>query len=307
MLLLYNTLLSHKERRGYMRRVFIFFLVILGLAMPAYLTSSSVNIRTHSPKAGFSYVAPALDKSVNILLRCPYVRDLLSEIQKDGPIYLDFKPLGKNAANAMWQSNTRYIVVNSSNKRGIPDTVRSILFEMHNAHKQKAFAKIDEKASHKQLSKEMYVQAIEHQEHQNALQTKNVIDWGIRNNFFPKESEWPIFTNFEDHYKLQQLSGHSDFIAHVYDILNPQGKHTSYRGTLVLTHLTDHEKKVYMNFLALKNTIEHGSPKEKEQARQVLMQTYANMHFHQGQELALLHDTFQSSPIYNNLFGPHYA
>jgi hypothetical protein len=211
-----------------MKKAIIFFLAIsaffgnLSLLYPISETTTSPT---------FATVPPPLQNAANILLACPQARNLLSEIQKEGPINLAFLPMGSNASNAMWKPDTRQIVINSSKKREIYDLIRSILFEMHNASSKNQFYEINKNAKKGFLSKKAYIRTIEYIEHQNALKTKNMIEWGIKNHYFPKKTRWSVCADFEEHYKLQQQSGHSSFIASVYDYINGEGKKPSVLGT----------------------------------------------------------------------------
>lgn len=265
----------------------LFILISAFLAIPKMVHSQM----RKTPKGNFAHVPASLNQPVQILLRCPPVRELLAKIEKEGPIGLSFSPLGENAANAMWRDDIRQIIINSSKRRGIPQFIRSILFEMHNAASRSHLYQVDLKARKAEITKEDYVRAIEKLEHQNALQTKELINWGIKEGYFPPESAWNILTDFEDHYKVQQLSGHSQFIATVYDSLNSRGKAQTFRGTIAMAHLSSQDKEEMLHLLSIKDKLEYGSILDKQKAKSLLEVAYAK---NNTQELALL----------NKIFGP---
>ncbi|MCB1181293.1 MAG: hypothetical protein KDK55_04650 [Chlamydiia bacterium] len=279
-----------------MKKMFTIFLVIFGiLVFPkiySYTTKGGENISKE--KVSFSQVPQALEKPVQILLSCPPAKELLSHLQLQGNIELVYFPFGENGSNAMWRGDSRKIIINSSKSNSIPIFLRSILFEMHNASSHDQFIQLDSMARHNQIDKENYVQRVEQIEHQNALKTMTLINWAIQNHYFPRTTRWNIVRNFEDHYRVQQLTGHAQFIAKVYDQLNHCGQRAPYKGTIQVHLFSRTQKQQMLTFLSLKDQLENGSAHEKSLAKETLLS------LGRTSDASLFRHVFRDTKFYND-------
>lgn len=153
---------------------------------------------------------PKLKNTLTTIQKVKSAEVLIEEVLKDGPLTI------KNDVDfpfeAYWDTTTRTIGVTDTGSR-----IHSILFELHNASTQKDFDRYNTLAIEKKIGKEDYVRAIEQIEYQNTRKTATIIDEGIRLGFFPKESQAYYYSNFEDHLCHQKLTGHSAWIAGIYD------------------------------------------------------------------------------------------
>ena len=198
----------------------------------------------------FANYPKSLEGPIQRLLAFEKAEAVLDQAQKQGGISVRLAPFSVSTSNAMWRPDNRTIVLNSRRDRNEGEIIRSILFEMHNAKNHHKFEKLDRLARGGHIDKEAYVREIEWLEHQNALETKRILDDAMAMGAYPNTVFWPIHEEFEAHYKLQQLAGHSQFIAQVYDTLNPKGKHTKFKGTIPFNSLSKKQKQEYLVYLS---------------------------------------------------------
>jgi len=110
---------------------------------------------------------------------------------------------------------------------------------------------------HGKISKEEYVESVERMEHENALNCSILLEKGIRQGVFSASARWPIFHNFDDHYKLQQIKEHSLWLAKSYDRLAPASstkRNVAYVGTI--PKLSAQDKQDVIRYLRIKNNLE---------------------------------------------------
>ncbi|MCH9626512.1 MAG: hypothetical protein S4CHLAM2_01340 [Chlamydiales bacterium] len=161
-----------------------------------------------------SDLAPA----VQAIYRFPEGRQLLEQVEKEGPlrVYMD---RFNSQSGAMWVGCDRSIVINANHKRSYGEKLRSILFELHNAKTDKTFEYYDQRAERGEISRAEYIETIEWLEYQNARNTADLICKAIQQGYFPRESYWPIASDFHAHLEMQKYSGHSAQIAAIYDAI----------------------------------------------------------------------------------------
>lgn len=113
----------------------------------------------------------------------------------------------------------RKIVINAKFGMDTARVIHSILFELQNAASSAKLNELTMTAARGEIEKGAFVERIEWIEHQNALKTKHLLEKGIALGIFPVSSRWQVPESFADHLSMQQMSGHSDFIARKFDIL----------------------------------------------------------------------------------------
>ncbi len=150
--------------------------------------------------------------------KSPEVRQLMSEIEREGPIHIiaDTKPLSKEFG-AFWDCEQRLICVNVTPKRTEGELIGSILFEMHNALSDRQFQRLDELASRGQIDRDSYVRKMEYLEFQHSHKAAALAQAGIEKGIFPRDARLYTYPTFEEHFRMQQIGGHSYWIAKNYD------------------------------------------------------------------------------------------
>lgn len=217
------------------------------------LTLSSTTHASLPRPQSFLAVPRSLQEATKQLLGLSEARQLLGELQREGEIVLKSVPLGQSESDAMWLGGERVIVVNTSRLRSTGEKLSAILFEMQNARAHQKFLRLDALAIAGELSKEKYVEAIERLEHENALRTARLLEAGIAAGIYPSDAHWAVLRDFEDHYRLQQIMGHSDQIGKIYNHLNGSGRQQRYIGTVADLHtLTTSQRELLLQELAHK-------------------------------------------------------
>lgn len=154
------------------------------------------------------------------ILKIPEARELVEEIQNEGPISIE---RNDNALSqqfgAFWDEDNRIIFVNESSHRSEGDLIGSILFELHNAAVNSKLDHYDSLAASDRISREDYVESIERIEYENSKKAAEIADKGIRSGILPRSARLPTYRNFEEHYHYQKIGGHSAWISKNYDLL----------------------------------------------------------------------------------------
>jgi hypothetical protein len=164
--------------------------------------------------------APQLQKYFNTLQKLPEVKELMTTIQKDGPVRI--APSNRFLAQefgAFWDPDNRIISVSLDSNTSEGEIISAILFEMHNASVNSKLNHLDELAMDGKISKESYVRGIENLEYINSKNAAKIADKGIALGIFPKSTYMMTYNNFEEHYYYQKVGGHSACIAKNYDML----------------------------------------------------------------------------------------
>jgi hypothetical protein len=185
-----------------MKKVILSFLVLCTLSGPLMAYPS------HPPQ---------VTSPVQMLYRLKESQQLLNQVEAAGPITIEWATLG--TVNAMWVPEQRIIYLDMSKRRTPGNVTISILFELHNALNQSKFDYYDQMVRQGTISRKDYITAVEQIEYNNALQTMRILEKGVQRGIFPPDAHWPIAPTFQEHYRVQIESGHSQLIGYVYDNL----------------------------------------------------------------------------------------
>ena len=156
---------------------------------------------------------------------------LINEALQGGPINVDLSFKGM-PFEAMWESSTRKIVIDGRANTDQGKLLCHLLFELHNAVSESKYQELYERALNDMIDCDSYVEAVEKIEHENMIKTVAILEKGISNGVFPLSGRWEIIYDFPIHYKIQQLTGHSLFIAKEYREMSRKNGFSTYRGTV---------------------------------------------------------------------------
>lgn len=265
------------------------FIIINALLLFSY--SGLIEAKQHSPSysttnytasyntASFQNVPSQLQPIVNQLLKLPEARQLLAQVSQEGPVGIAIDNHASGEFDALWDGIQRVIRLNSNRHPTQGSWICSILFELHNASTNQHMGSLFEAAEANRMTKEQWVQAMERMEHRNARNTCDLLEKGIAQGIYPAEARWDIFYSFDDHYKLQQLSGHSQWLARNYDQTNRLSpRPQSYQGTIPeISRMTAEDKKDFQYYLVMKNAIENPSKQKADQGKAWLKNEYARL------------------------------
>lgn len=237
------------------------YILSLLFVLLAFIQVSPSEAASYSPS--FNHVPPQLRAVVAKMLELPEARELLTQVTRDGPIGIVMQNDATGEFDALWDGDARLIKVNSYKHPNEGSWICSILFELHNASTNKYMLSLYQSAESNHVSKELWVEQMERMEHTNALKTCRLLEKGITLGIYPAEATWTIFNKFEDYYKLQQITGHSQWFATIYDQSNPYSNRQPFQGTISgLNSMTLEDKKDLQDYLVVKNNLE--SPNQQE-------------------------------------------
>lgn len=250
---------------------------------------------------GFASFPESLKGVVEAIYRLPEGRKLIEEASQQGKIRL---ALDKGAEfEAFWDSGTRTVALNP--RKNISDGIRiaSIVFELHNAKASNDLVRLTQRALKGHVTKEAYVEGIERLEHKNALAAARILKKGITQSFFPQEANWPVFRSFDDHYLVQQITGHSQEIARNYDAMRQGSYAKPYIGTLhTFKGLSEQGKEDLMRYLGMKNDLESSDEAEVARAKHFLKMELNDLAAHPNKERkALIRKVFKGNDSFLSL------
>lgn len=165
-----------------------------------------------------------LDKAVATIQMLPEARALIQNVEQEGSIHIRSSSHSlSDQFGAFWDPEYRRICVSSSNQRNNGKLIGSIIFELHNALISKKLDHLAFLASKNRISRINYIIAVERLEYQNSLNAAKMIEKGIQMGIFPISTRMKTYHSFEEHYRIQQMGGHSGWIGNAYDQLIRNG------------------------------------------------------------------------------------
>ncbi len=231
-------------------------------------------------KESFHSYPNELEEAVSTLAKVPEIVTLINKVQEDGPVSIKFEHMSAFDFEALWNSDSRTIVVNAKNNKTKGGIITSILFELHNAKTNNQLISLFEQAQKGEINKDTYVRSVEKMEHENAVNTARLINKGIKDGIFPEDAYWPIYENFEDHYKLQQVFGHSQWLAKKYDEMHPKNKQRKYQGTIPnFRKMSQEDKDDLAKFLSLKNRLNSRDAMTRNEAQNEINEILKSFNF----------------------------
>lgn len=166
---------------------------------------------------------PQLQPMLNKIMQIDEAKNLIAEIQKEGPIYVRvIHHQLSDQFGAFWDISNRAICVSLNANISEGDVIGSILFELHNAAADAKLERLDYLATTGGIDRESYVQAVEYIEYENSKKAAAIANKGISLGIFPRDAALPTYRDFEEHYRYQKIGGHSAVIAKNFDQLAHQ-------------------------------------------------------------------------------------
>ncbi len=219
---------------------------------------------------------PKTIEALNLLKKLPGFNELLRDVESEGAVKLEMVCLQEESFDAFWDSSQRKIRINTLKNEDFNVLVCSILFELHNAKSDKQFKSFYTKARTAQMSKEAYVENVERMEHNNALNCSLLLEKGIDLGLLSEKAAWPILRDFDDHYKLQQIKEHSNWLATSYEnMAHPYLASKPYVGTI--PRFSKEDKVDVIRYLKIKNDLESVSYTLNMKGLIALQKEYQNL------------------------------
>lgn len=228
------------------------------LTAPLLISAQGQRVSQHN-LGQVASVSPQARQALNALYQLPEFRELLMQVQQEGPVRIKVESHPK--FEGLWDGNSRSIVINGRLNPTLGQMICTILFELHNAATASYYDRLIEEAERGEMTKDQYVERVEHAEYQNARHTYELLEKGIKMGIFPASARWPVTSSFDEHYKVQQISGHSLFIADAYDQIYPMGRGSKFRGTIQRpTWLGERDKEEFCRYVLLRAGLDSENP-----------------------------------------------
>ncbi len=194
-------------------------LILVTLPLTAENHHSSYYSSTVLPKC-----SPQLQKHLNAILEIPEAKKLVEGIQNEGPIQIvaERTKLSRQFG-AFWDPDRRLIVIDTSFNQSDGSIIGSILFELHNASVNAKINHLNRLAATGGTNKSDYIRSMEYLEYVNSLSASKISEKGIQMGIFPHDAYLSTYSSFNEHFKAQRESGHSDAFAHNFDICKKFG------------------------------------------------------------------------------------
>lgn len=260
----------------------------------------SINLSAATFASYPSQVAPVVQQ----IQQMPEVRNLLEQVSRleGGPVRIVLE--NTDGLEALWDGENRVIRINHYHSLQHDRLISSLIFELHNASTNHTFMHLVDLAMKGRIGKDQWVEQVERMEHQNALKTSDIISKGIASGIFPASAKWVTYYEFDDYYKLQQIAGHSGWLANAYDTLNPRGKNMVYKGTIPeLRFLSSQDKSDFLKYLSFKNMLSSPSNAENSQAMNWFKNEYAQLNGKQeGSSYGNRERSYQRSQLLKTAF-----
>jgi hypothetical protein len=159
-----------------------------------------------------------LQNCLNTILKLPNARQLIAQIQQQGPIEIKVvRHALTQQFGAFWDRQYRVIGIHLTSQATEGEIIGSILFELHNAFANRKIDQLDKLANSGQIGREKYVEEMERLEYQNSKKASTLAQEGIEKGLFPATARLGTYNSFEEHLYYQKISGHSAAFAQVYD------------------------------------------------------------------------------------------
>lgn len=164
--------------------------------------------------------SPQLQPYLTKIEQIPEAQELIASIQKEGAIQIrQGNNSLSNTFGAFWDPDQRIINVSIQAHTTEGEIIGSLLFELHNSSVTTQFDHFDRLAALGQIDKHQYVRQMEYIEYLNSHRAAKIAEKGIQMGLLPADARLPTYHNFEEHFWVQRISGHSAWFAHNYDTL----------------------------------------------------------------------------------------
>lgn len=240
----------------------LFFSLILPLQSAVVPSPSTQTVSRRSIALSHYTCPPAIGPLLRQIASFPQGIDLLDQVARQGRVRIVYGEGGS------WNPEERSLTLQRPNGDQVA-LLQTLIFELHNALREVEIHPIWKKAERGEVDKELFVRSIEAWEHENLLRAERLVRQGIEAGQLPKELSIDPFEDFETHYMLQQISGHSQRYAEAYDQI-VQRPVASYCGTLpTLPHYSPSEEETIHRYLYWRNGLKVGGIKGKHAKQEV--------------------------------------
>lgn len=245
-----------------------------------------------------------LSSVINKIHQSSEARELIAKAQQRGPIRVQANHNLSRDFHAYWEGSGRVICVTMSKQVNEGSLISSIIFELHNAVTDARLEQLTHMAMDGKISKDRYVELIERMEHENAVNAVALLKKGIQRGVFPQSAGLEVIKDFEDHYKTQQLAGHSQWIAAQYDQYNPRSSHIAFAGTIPDLHrISDQDKQKMLYYYSLKVDLLNPDQETSQQAKQQVQKELQKLQLDRSNVYSRDPVTRKNQSLFQHVFG----
>lgn len=223
---------------------------------------------------GSVYYSNELKPSIEKIYALPESSELLQKVEQQGPLIIIYESCPGYPYFAHWNGQERTITINSDKHPSEGQIIQSVIFELNNALDAHELSVFYSQAENGALDKEAFVEGIERMEHRHTLDTAALLKKGIDQKIFPENALWPSIVEFRTYYQIQQLTGHSQWLAERYDQVAPANAVRPFRGTVNLDGLSKEDRFDIAFYLGIRDYIRNSRGDQKQKYLNKLNQEY---------------------------------
>jgi len=217
----------------YIKKIISFFVFVSTSFI--FLNSSVAATPQHKRNAILETRHPRLRHMIAQMRQLPEANRVIDKALQGGTITLELSYRAM-PFEAMWESTSRRIVLDGIRTANHGRMLCNLLFELHNAASEPLYQKLYRQGRHGLLDCDTYVEAVERIEYNNMIHTADIVERGIRKGLLPTSARWEIVRDFDTHYKIQQLTGHSLQIVQEFNRHREHRPARAYHGTVRNRH-----------------------------------------------------------------------
>ena len=155
---------------------------------------------------------------VSLIKQLDEITPVLNRVEMEGGFTVEPSQYWAPFA-AFWNGKQRKILVNLRENTNLPSRISAILFELHNAYRDRELNAIFDQAYAGKISRESFIQQVEHIEWKNWEESCVLLNLGVQRGIFPPgtEKQFVPFKSFQQYLDKQRVEGHCAYIGEMFD------------------------------------------------------------------------------------------
>ncbi len=147
----------------------------------------------------------------------PEAEALLQKVEREGTVSI----VGRSHAGfaAYWEGRSRTIVINQSYRRSEGSLIRSVVFELCNATRNRELARQWALAGQGRLTQEEFATNVERIEFENLWRASRLLEAGIKRGLFPSDARMGAWSDFDAFLRNEKRTGHFGYLCDQYRML----------------------------------------------------------------------------------------
>lgn len=163
------------------------------------------------------YCSQELETVYQTIVQLPEVCELVCQVLQEGPLQIQPNSFLSDQFEGYWNSNDRSVYITISRDPTFSEMIITMLFELHNASRDRDFNHIYNLAVDGLIDRDQYVEKMEYIEYENVLATSLLLKKGVEMGIFPDDCVWNVSPSFTEHFEIQKERGHSAWFENDFD------------------------------------------------------------------------------------------